>query len=313
MGVSSAPAAAVQNSGNNLKSTKRKFRYLINLALIIAIVLAVCDLLVDFGSGVSLWRIVLNGIGFAALIFGGRIFFLSWFNQNLQDPQPVMPARLNAAGAVLFGLALGSMLADNLSATLTNGADTFAYLESALIDSNLHEIDPGQFYRAGQMSNPELIDTVKRLGIKSVIDLRFGDDEPPPNVPTEEETTKALGGAYYHLRSKSSELPQLEEVQKLIDVYDTAERPLLVHCSSGTHRSGFASAVWVLTQDQDAREKALDQFSPRFGFFKSERRIKQMMAGKDTPEKIIYNYVKDAAADMPFREWIKKYLSEIKR
>ena len=109
---------------------------------------------------------------------------------------------------------------------------------------NFHEVDPGKFYRSGQMSGDEIAEVIEEYGIKTVINLRGTSNS---DWWKDEHEAVINGGAVHHnIRMKADRLPHKEDLRKLIEVYRTAERPILVHCKHGADRAGEATTMYLM-------------------------------------------------------------------
>lgn len=195
-----------------------------------------------------------------------------------------------------------------------------SYLANTIFANNLHEVAPQKFYRSAEMSRAELQATIKQRGIKTVIDLRLDEDAPDSTGLSEADAASAVGAGYIHLPFSSSRADQLEQILKLLTAYDTSPLPILVHCSSGTHRSGVAAALWLMEKEARSYDEAMLQLTPRYGFFRFERDMKSFFQGAPTLDMIFARYraetskAKDPtekeSAPMTLKSWISAQLKK---
>ena len=155
----------------------------------------------------------------------------------------------------------------------------------AYLDSNFRTVQPDAFYRSGQMSAARLAKAIEDHGIATVINLRGASDE--PWYVEELGVCDAAGVAHYDLDWTKRRLPEPESLAAYVTLLQTADRPLLVHCQGGTHRTGVASAVYILLQGGDvprAREE--------FGFFFDDAPIGELLD--------LYE-----GSPLPFADWVR--------
>lgn len=184
------------------------------------------------------------------------------------------------------------------------------YLPRIIFAHNFHPVTPGEFYRSAQMSHDDLLATGKTYGLRSIIDLRAGEDDPDAKGLTEPVTAKELGADYYHVPMFASRVPSRETVENLLNIFRTAKRPILVHCSSGTHRTGVASALWLLDQKGASPSEAAQQVSAYYGHVPLERRIKSLISGQPTIDTMLTSYVASASeTPVAFAQWAEKNLN----
>ncbi len=122
---------------------------------------------------------------------------------------------------------------------------------------NLHEFAPG-VWRSNQPSPVQFRD-LQRRGIRTVVNLRgpslWG------SYVLEKEICAELGMRLVDARLYSRMPPTPEEVEALFEVFETAERPLVMHCKSGADRAGLGAALYLLWEgrppDEAARQLSL--------------------------------------------------------
>lgn len=124
---------------------------------------------------------------------------------------------------------------------------------------NLHELAPG-VWRSNQPS-PTQIENLAHRGVRTIINLRgvstWG------SYALEKQTCERLGIALIDARLYSRMPPTAQEVERLLEVFETAERPLLMHCKSGADRAGLGAALYMLWAGHPA-EDAAKQLSLRY-------------------------------------------------
>lgn len=107
-------------------------------------------------------------------------------------------------------------------------------------------ITPGAVYRSGAMPPERLVKTVRRYGIKTVIDFRNPGKEATDStaaVLQERQALTAIG--VRHARVPSSQIPSDETVKQFLEVMaDPASRPVLMHCYHGAGRAVLFSAIY---------------------------------------------------------------------
>lgn len=124
-------------------------------------------------------------------------------------------------------------------------------------------------------------------------------------------TAKELGVDYFHVPMFASRVPSRETVENLLGIFDTAKRPILVHCSSGTHGPGVASALWLLAQKHESPIVASQQLSAHYGHVPLERRIKALVSGKPTIDTMLTHYVSDASvSSVSFEQWARRICND---
>lgn len=208
----------------------------------------------------------------------------------------------------IFIFALLAVLLVELPQVVSETTATTSFLANILFTNNLHAVVPGKLYRSAEMSAVDLEKAVRELNIAAVVDLRADKDEEDDEGVLERDATAKLGISYFHLPLIGSKLPAPESVKQLIDIYDHSTGPVLVHCSSGTHRSGVASAIWLLANGNSSIETAKEQLSPRYGFFRFERAIKSKLQGHPTIDQLIWDYeAANKATGVSFRDWIAAF------
>ena len=181
-----------------------------------------------------------------------------------------------------------------------------SYISSILTNNNFHTVVEDRLYRSGDMSNKELSKLLKDKKINTVVDLHYGDDEPDRDGLIAENIVTESGANYFHVPLLGSRIPSIETVRSLVKVFDQASFPVLVHCSSGTHRSGVASIIWLLTQENVDPKIAVQQLSTKYGYFYFERWLKGKIQGHATIDQLIWNYIEDYNQNgISFRDWIK--------
>ncbi len=123
---------------------------------------------------------------------------------------------------------------------------------------NFGRVRPG-VYRSGQMPAEALGRVLEAHAIRSVLNLR-GPNE-AAWYKAEQRTTLAAGATQIDVPMSSCLWMTREQFRSLVDLIATAERPLLVHCSWGSERTGLACAISELLRPGATIEDARRQFS----------------------------------------------------
>lgn len=118
------------------------------------------------------------------------------------------------------------------------------------------------YFRGGQ---PEAagFEDLRRIGVRTVIDLQDGDRR------KEESTVKALGLNYINIPLDDHDRPYDEQVQKFLSLaQDQNNWPIFVHCAGGRHRTGALTAAYRMTVDGWNMEQAYREMKD-YGFYSS--------------------------------------------
>lgn len=178
-----------------------------------------------------------------------------------------------------------------------------AWLDMFLIDHgfirgiywNCHRIAPG-VWRAAQPS-PRHLRWAKRQGIKTVVNLR-GQRNNCGSYILEREACQELGLTLIDFPIRSRSPLDRETILSGIELLDSIEYPVLMHCKSGADRAGFMATLYMFLKGgvplRDAMKKHL---SLAYGH------LRQAKTG--VIDFFYERYLADSEKrPMPFREWV---------
>jgi protein tyrosine/serine phosphatase len=116
-------------------------------------------------------------------------------------------------------------------------------------------------FRSNQPSHRRLA-AFKREGGRTVVNLRGTAVQ--SYFLLESEACKALGLELVNVRFWARRAPPLGHIEVLLDVFDTAQRPLLMHCKSGADRASLAAAFYLIHIDGAPVAVARQQMGVRY-------------------------------------------------
>jgi protein tyrosine/serine phosphatase len=134
------------------------------------------------------------------------------------------------------------------------------------IVGNVHVVEAGALYRSAQLNEGKLANVISAYGIKSVINLR-GENRGSWWYDNEVEVTAAHGVSHFDVRMTALRDTDNATVTQLMETLRTAPRPLLIHCESGSDRTGLAAALYERFVKERPAEVAAGQISFRYGHF----------------------------------------------
>jgi hypothetical protein len=129
---------------------------------------------------------------------------------------------------------------------------------------NFHAVLAGRVYRRAQPSPATLERLVRTHGIRTVVNLRGG-CAPKPWYLDQSRVTHRLGICQEDVCLSAGRLPSVHEVRRLVEVFDHADHPLLLHCHRGADRTGLAAAAYLLLHTDTPLANARRQLGPRYG------------------------------------------------
>lgn len=125
--------------------------------------------------------------------------------------------------------------------------------------SNFGTVATGRIYRSAQMSAGTLARTIREREIKTVLNLRGSN--PDPWYVAEKAATLGAGATQVDVHLASDLWVSKEQAKTLLQILDTCEYPLLIHCQWGAERTGLLSAMTELLRPGATLDDARRQFS----------------------------------------------------
>lgn len=110
---------------------------------------------------------------------------------------------------------------------------------------NRHAVIAGKIYRSSQPSGSQIASQVKAKGIRTVLNLR-GFCAGVDWYESEQRAIRDAGANLEDVTMSAKCLPAPGELRRIIDVFDHAEYPILIHCKEGKDRTGLAAATALL-------------------------------------------------------------------
>lgn len=129
---------------------------------------------------------------------------------------------------------------------------------------NFHEVAPGVF-RSNHPDHARLERYAAR-GIRTI--LTFRGEVTKPFHRLEEESCARLGLDLHRIRMAARQAPRREALLSLLDFFDSAPRPFLMHCKSGADRTSLASALYLIHAEGASVAEARRQMAPRYIHFR---------------------------------------------
>ncbi len=109
------------------------------------------------------------------------------------------------------------------------------------------------YYRGAQPDRADF-DGLKRLGIKTVIDLQEKGERDEP------EWVRVAGMKFFNLRLSSTRAATASETEYFLKlVNDPANWPIFVHCAGGRHRTGEMTAIYRISHDGWSADQAYQE------------------------------------------------------
>jgi protein tyrosine/serine phosphatase len=133
------------------------------------------------------------------------------------------------------------------------------------LDHNSHEVVPGRLYRSAQLPPEKFVSLARRVGLRTVINLR-GENAGCEWYDEQFRSAQAMGIGFINYRMSASRELTPEQMAELARILRDAPKPILVHCGSGSDRTGLACALYLFGAGHSS-SSAAQQLSLRFGHF----------------------------------------------
>ena len=114
------------------------------------------------------------------------------------------------------------------------------------------------------MDRDELEYYVNTYHLKSILNLR-GKNLDSDWYIEEVKVSSEHGIEHYDMSLSASRELTAEEVRVLLEIFNSASRPILIHCKSGADRAGLVSAMWKMIVDKKSKAEARKQLSIVYG------------------------------------------------
>ncbi len=179
---------------------------------------------------------------------------------------------------------------------------TVAWIDALFIDhavfrlvwGNLAPVIPGKVYRCNHPTPHRLRRMARRLGLRTLINLRgrtrSGSDA------LSREAARGLSLDFHDMAFESRGAPQRDRILRLHQIYQTMRMPAIMHCKSGADRAGLAAGLMVLFEGGSAAD-ALRHLSWRFGH------IRQARTG--ILDAFFLRYQREGEGRKPFLDWLR--------
>ena len=131
---------------------------------------------------------------------------------------------------------------------------------SAMFFGNLNVVEEGRVYRAGRLSLEQFEKAIEVLDIKTlfrVVCLQRNNREYFRNI---ERICSEKGVKYAHASLTHNTVPDKQRLRLLLDVFKTAQYPLMIMCHRGADRSGLTSALYQMYRNR-SRAEVMKQLS----------------------------------------------------
>jgi len=126
---------------------------------------------------------------------------------------------------------------------------------------NFHVVVEGQVYRSAQPSAEKLTEWVKTYGLRTVVNLRG--DSAEAFYGEERRALERAGVTMIDIRLTAKRMPMARRLENLVDVLESTEKPMLLHCESGIERAGVASVMAAMAVGGEDYASARDEVSLR--------------------------------------------------
>ncbi len=149
---------------------------------------------------------------------------------------------------------------------------------------------------------PERFERLRSQGIRSIINLRG------PSAFAiylfEKEACEAYGITLHNYEINAYQLDESQTYLGLLNLFERAQKPLLIHCKSGADRAGLASALYMMDREGLPVEEAMKQLSLKY--------IHRKRSNAGVLDYFLEAYARDNKAEpMPIRSWLEtRYDSE---
>lgn len=134
---------------------------------------------------------------------------------------------------------------------------------NSLFHRNFGVVAAGLVYRSAQPKEnlKSLADTYE---VASILNLRGGGSS-DAFYSDEVRLAIAQGIDFYDYPMSANRRPKRRDLLTLIDLFERCRYPLLIHCKSGSDRTGLASGLYLMVRSGTPPEKALNAFSLFYG------------------------------------------------
>lgn len=143
---------------------------------------------------------------------------------------------------------------------------TVGYLRKFFWD-NFHTVERNMCYRSKQLTAARLKKYSQKYNIKTIINLR-GTKENKSWWTEEQEFAKNNNIKIIDIRLSADELPLKNDILNILNAFDSAQKPILIHCRRGADRTGMIAALWVLDKMGKNKKYAKAQLSLWYGHYK---------------------------------------------
>lgn len=158
--------------------------------------------------------------------------------------------------------------------------------------TNFDQVAPGVF----RSNQPDVrrFHAYAQAGLKSVINLRGEADAPFFEITR--KSCDAFGLTLHSLpKLSATRAPSPEAALQVLEQFETAEKPMLIHCKSGADRTGLFCLFYLVDQCGKTVAEARSQLSFRYKHVKRSRSgVLDLMVEKFS----------EREGEMTLREWI---------
>jgi protein tyrosine phosphatase (PTP) superfamily phosphohydrolase (DUF442 family) len=153
------------------------------------------------------------------------------------------------------------------------------------------------------MGPGRLTKTIARDGVKTVLNLR-GVNAKESWYLAELEATASAGATQVDFKMASDQWLSRAQLRTLIRILDSSEYPLLIHCKSGSERTGLVSAIAELLRPGGSLADARAQFSIWY-LFRLDAKNKVLPAHLDQYEAWLQAQNRSHEPEL-FRRWARE-------